>query len=77
MIFVNPMKSERALNVLRHVLGGKRCEYVLALLAFIRTAHFWTVVHPGIEIEDDVKELMAKHKELAALLLQEPDPWSA
>ena len=77
MIFVNPMKSERALNVLRHVLGGKRCEYVLALLAFIRTAHFWTVVHPGIEIEDDVKQLMAKHKELAALLLQEPDPWSA
>ena len=77
MIFVNPMKSERALNVLRHVLGGKRCEYVLALLAFIRTAHFWTVVHPGIEIEDDVKELMKEHKELAALLLQEPDPWSA
>ena len=77
MIFVNPMKSERALNVLRHALGGKRCEYVLALLAFIRTAHFWTLVHPGIEIEDDVKQLMNKHKELAALLLQEPDPWSA
>jgi hypothetical protein len=74
MIFVNPMKSERALNVLRHALGGKRCEYVLALLAFIRTAHFWTVVHPGIEIEDDVKELMKEHKELAALLLQEPEP---
>jgi hypothetical protein len=77
MIFVNPMKSDRALNVLRHALGGKRCEYVLALLAFIRTAHFWTVVHPGIEIEDDVKQLMNKHKKLAALLLQEPDPWAA
>jgi hypothetical protein len=77
MIFVNPMKPERALNVLRHALGGKRCEYVLALLAFIRTAHFWTVVHPGIEIEDDVKQLMNKHKKLAALLLQEPDPWAA
>ena len=77
MIFVVPMKSERALNVLRHAVGGKRCEYVLALLAFIRTAHFWTLVHPGIEIEDDVKQFMDKHKELAALLLQEPDPWSA
>ena len=77
MIFVNPMQSERALNVLRHALGGKRCEYVLALLAFIRTAHYWTLVHPAIEIEDDVKQLMNKHKELAALLLQEPDPWSA
>jgi hypothetical protein len=77
MIFVDPLKAERALNVLRHALGGQRCEYVLALLAFIRTAHFWTLTHPGIEIEDDVKQLMNKHKELAALLLQEPDPWSA
>jgi len=77
LIFVNPAQSERALNVLRHALGGKRFEYVLALLAFIRTAHFWTVVHPEIEIEDDMKELLNRHKELAVLLLQEPDPWSA
>ena len=77
LVFVNPMQSDRALKVLRHALGGKRFEYVLALLAFIRTAHYWTVVHPGIEMEDDVLQLMATHKELAALLLQEPDPWSA
>lgn len=77
LIFVSPMQSERPLQGLRHALGGKRCEYILALLAFIRTAHFWTVVHPGIEMEDDVKQLMDRHKELAALLLQEPDPWSA
>jgi len=76
LIFVKPMQSERALKALRHALGGKRCEYVLALLAFIRTAHFWTLVHPGIEMEDDVKQLMHKHQDLAALLLQEPDPWS-
>ena len=74
---MNPSQSERALTVLRHALGGKRFEYVLALLAFIRTAHFWTIVHPGIEMEDDVKELLGQYKELAALLLQEPDPWSA
>ena len=77
MIFVNPMKSERAPNALRHALGGKRFEYVLALLAFIRTAHFWTLVHPDIAIEDDVNELLDGHKELASLLLREPDPWSA
>jgi len=75
LIFVNPVKSERALTALRHALGGKRCEYVLALLAFIRTAHFWTLVHPAIEMEDDVKQFMDGHPELAALLLQEPDPW--
>jgi hypothetical protein len=63
--------------VLRHALGGKRCEYVLALLAFIRTAHFWTLVHPAIEMEDDAKQFMDGHPELAALLLKEPDPWLA
>lgn len=46
---------------------------LLALLAFIRTAHYWTVVHPGLDIENDVRDLMASHKELAALLLQDPD----
>jgi hypothetical protein len=76
LIFVNPTQSELARKVLRDALGGKRFEYVLALLAFIRTAHFWTVVHPGIEMDDDVKELLGEYKELAALLLQEPDPWS-
>jgi hypothetical protein len=74
LIFVNPTQCERALNALRDALGGKRCEYLLALLAFIRTAHFWTLVHPGIAMEDDVKELLKGHKELAALLLQEPEP---
>ena len=73
VIFVMPAKSERALKALRQALGGKRLEYLLALLAFIRAAHYWTMVHPGLEIEDDVRELMAAHKELASLLLQDPD----
>ena len=73
VIFVEPTKSERARNGLRHALGGKRLEYLLALLAFIRAAHFWTMVHPGLEIEDDMRELMNEHKELASLLLQDPD----
>ena len=73
VIFVEPAKSERPRAVLRNALGGKRFEYLLALLAFIRTAHYWTIVHPGLEIEDDVRELMSKHRELASLLLQDPD----
>jgi hypothetical protein len=40
LIFVEPTKSERALQVLRQALGAKRLEYLLALLAFIRTAHY-------------------------------------
>jgi hypothetical protein len=57
---------------LRQALGGRRLEYLLALLAFIRTAHYWTVVHPGLKIEEDVRALLSENKELASLLLQDP-----
>ena len=73
LIFVEPTKSERALQVLRQALGAKRLEYLLALLAFIKTAHYWTETHPALEIEQDVRELMALHEELASLLLQSSD----
>ena len=73
LVFVEPSTSERARQALRQTLGGKRLEYLLALLAFIRTAHYWTMVHPGLELEDDVRELMSAHKELAFLLLQDPE----
>src|SRR5258708_16175447 len=73
LIFVEPTKSERALQVLRQALGAKRLEYLLALLAFIRTAHYWTMIHPALEIEQDVRELMALHEELGSLLFQDSD----
>ena len=73
LIFVEPAQSERARQALRRALGARRVEYLLALLAFIRAAHFWTVVHPGLEIEDDVRELMSTYSDLASLLLQDPN----
>jgi hypothetical protein len=73
VIFVESVKCERARDVLRHALGGKRFEYLMALLAFIKATHFWTVAHPGLAIEDDMRALMTVEKELAALLLQDPD----
>jgi hypothetical protein len=73
LIFVEPGRSERALKLLLDILGDRRFEYLMAFLAFVRTAHFWTVVHPGLEIEDDVREMMSAHPELATLLLQDPD----
>jgi hypothetical protein len=72
LIFIESLQSERARQVLRQALGGRRLEYLLALLAFIRTAHYWTVVHPGLKIEDDVRALLSENKELASLLLQDP-----
>jgi hypothetical protein len=73
VIFVEPSQAERPMALLRDKLGGRRFEYFLALLAFIRTAHYWTVSHPGLAIEDDVRLLMVAHPELASLLLQDPD----
>ena len=73
LIFVEHAQAERARQTLRQALGGSRLEYLLALLAFIRTAHFWTMQHPGLQIEDDMRELMTKNRELANLLLQDPD----
>jgi hypothetical protein len=73
LVFVEPVKSERATKALLQALGGNRLEYLLALLAFIRMAHYWTMVHPGLESEDDVREMMGSHQELASLLLQEPE----
>jgi hypothetical protein len=73
VIFVQPSQAERPLELLREALGGRRLEYFVALLAFIRTAHYWTATHPGLEIEDDVRDMMAEHQELATLLLSDPD----
>ena len=66
-------RSRARRRALRQALGAKRLEYLLALLAFIKTAHYWTETHPALEIEEDVRELMALHEELASLLLQGPD----
>lgn len=73
LIFVEHAEAERARQVLRQAIGGRRLEFLLALLAFIKSAHFWTVQHPGLQIEDDMRELMAKNPELASLLLADPD----
>jgi two-component sensor histidine kinase len=42
------------------------------LLAFIRTAHYWTVLHPDILVEEDVRQLLDENEELARLLLEDP-----
>jgi len=47
LIFVEPGKSTRARDALRQALGGKRLEYLMALLAFIRAAHFGPSCIPG------------------------------
>ena len=73
MVFVQPGRSDRARQALWQVLGGKRYEYLLGLLAFIRTAHYWTVNHPQLAPEEDVKSYLRLNEELARLLLEDPE----
>ena len=73
LVFVEPARSGRARQALRHALGGQRFEHLMGLLAFIRTAHYWTVLHPDLVSEDDVRELLGANEELARLLLQDSE----
>ena len=73
LVFVEPARAERARRALRVVLGGRRFEHLMGLLAFIRTAHYWTVLHPDILLEEDVRELLRANQELARLLLEDPE----
>jgi two-component sensor histidine kinase len=46
---------------------------LLGFLAFIRTAHYWTVLHPDLAVEEDIQPLLAASAELARLLLDDAE----
>ena len=73
VIFVEPARSESARRALICTLGLREYEFVCGCLAFIRTAHYWTMLHPEIESEEDMLELLRGHEELARLLLEDPE----
>lgn len=73
VLFIEPARSESARRALVRTLGLREYELFSGCLAFIRTAHYWTMLHPEIESEDDMLELMRGHEELARLLLEDPE----
>lgn len=70
VLFLQPARAEWAKRVLRSALGGEKFELFVGLLTFIRSAHFWTLMHPELAIEDDLKDLLIHHEELAGLLAE-------
>ncbi len=72
-LFLEPRRADRARRALRKALGGNRFEHLMGLLAFIRTAHYWTVLHPELSFEDDVRDLLKVNEELARLLLEDKE----
>jgi signal transduction histidine kinase len=73
VMFVEPGRSEPAHYALVRTLGLREYELFSGCLAFIRTAHYWTMLHPEIESEDDMVALMRGQQELARLLLEDPE----
>ena len=69
IVFLEPRHSERARRAVTGAFGESRFETLTAFLAFVRTAHFWTETHPTLEYEPDMLAVMAKHDDLARLLL--------
>jgi PAS domain S-box-containing protein len=70
--FLKTPDASRALHALKRVFDGKTLEYTKLLLAFIRTAHYWTEIHPELVLEDDIKQLLATHEAIAACVLADP-----
>jgi PAS domain S-box-containing protein len=71
-VFLRTSDASRALDALKCVFDGKTLEYTKLLLAFIRTAHYWTEIHPELVLEDDINQLLATHEVIAACVLADP-----
>jgi PAS domain S-box-containing protein len=71
-VFLRTSDASRALHALECVFDGKTLEYTKLLLAFIRTAHYWTEIHPELVLEDDINQLLATHEAIAACVLADP-----
>ena len=73
VMFIEPGRSDAARRALVHTLGPRDYELFSGCLSFIRTAHYWTMLHPEIESEEDMLELLRGHQELARHLLEDPE----
>jgi two-component sensor histidine kinase len=73
MLFLQPARAGRAKRALRSALGGEKFELLMGLLTFIRSAHYWTLMHPELVLEDDLSALLRQHEELAQLLSGDAD----
>jgi two-component sensor histidine kinase len=73
VLFLQPARAARAKRALRIALGGEKFELLIGLLTFIRSAHYWTLMHPELELEDDLKELLRQHEELAQLVSEDKE----
>ncbi|HYG75130.1 MAG TPA: PAS domain S-box protein [Planctomycetota bacterium] len=71
-VFLQTPDAPACLKALKIALGERRHEHLLVFLAFVRTAQFWTKVHPELTIEEDIRSLLATQESLAECILRDP-----
>ena len=72
-VFLQTPDAARAHAGLRVVMSPSTLEHLNVFLSFVRTAHYWTKLHPELGFEDDVNQLLATHKALADCILNDPE----
>jgi signal transduction histidine kinase len=72
-VFLQTPDASQAHEALRRALGARNLEQLNLVLAFVRTAHYWTKLHPELALEDDVTHLLATHETLADCILKDPE----
>ena len=77
VIFLDAEQAGRARAAVTAAAGNLAAELLLGLLAFIRTAHFWTETHPDLPLEPDAVAFLDQHPQLARLLADPADAVAA
>ena len=73
VLFLTPLPPGRVRDAVRVAVGETNLEFLLAFMAFIRAAHYWTETHTELAYEADMVALMEQNPELGALLLDPAD----
>jgi len=77
VIFLDAEQAARARAAVTAVAGNPAAELLLGLMAFIRTAHYWTEMHPHLPLEPDAIAFLDEHPRLAGLLADPVDAVAA
>lgn len=77
VIFLDAGQAARARAAVTAAAGNPAAELLLGLLAFIRTAHYWTETHPDLPLEPDAVAFLDQHPQLARLLADPADAVAA
>ena len=73
IMFLSPRDTAHVRVAVRAAVGDATFELLVAYLAFIRTAHYWTEMHPELTYEPDMAEILREYGELADLLLDKSE----